>query len=297
MTRFIRNLAHAIKDIVRLELPKLKDTITGAYVPNALSKIAQVAEAYHQARSTAPVKSTRFRAEPVSPLDGQEVPLYTDRSDESLKSRAADLGPMTVRPQRREPHPMVAAVQSWYNPPDYAPSTFTDFTPTVEYSVRDVDPSADPYAQGTTDWDVNAIGYTRVRFPPRTQAPAPRAPMRKLIPMVCFRCFLANHIASNCPHKARDPNNPEFQRWSRTNFSKLPVWQLMWLMSIDRVPASLSAESRQRLAMHSEASAPPQDPSPSPVTTPDVVPTPSAQAHVAPKIMQRPMEPNSTSGN
>ena len=93
MTRFIRNLPHAIKDIVRLELPKLKDSVTGAYVPNALSKIAQVAEAYHQARSTAPVKSTRFRAEPVSTVDGQEVQPYADRSDDSLKSKAADLGP------------------------------------------------------------------------------------------------------------------------------------------------------------------------------------------------------------
>ena len=71
----------------------------------------------------------------------------------------------------------------------------------------------------------------------------------------------------------------------------------MWLMSIDRVPALLSAESRQRLAMHSEASAPPQDPSPSPVTTLSVVPAPAAQAHVATKIMQRPVEPNTTSGN
>ena len=109
MTRFIRNLPHEIHDIVRLELPKLKDATTGAYVPNALSKIAQVDEDYHQARSTAPVKYTRFRAEPVSAVDGQEVQPYADRSDDSLKSKAADLGPMPIRPQTREPHPMVAS--------------------------------------------------------------------------------------------------------------------------------------------------------------------------------------------
>ena len=297
MTRFIRNLPSAIKDIVRLELPKLKDDVTGTYVPNALSKIAQVAEAYHQARASAPVKTTRFRSDPVSAVDGEEVHRGTDRLDDSPKSKAADLGPMPFRPQRREPHPMVAAVQSWYNPSDYAPSTFTDFTPTVEYSVRDDDPSVDPHAQVTHDWDVNAVDYARGRFPPRTQGRAPRPPMSKLIPTVCFRCYLTDHIAPDCPHKARDPNDPEFLRWSLTNFKKLQVWQQMWLMSIDRVPAMLAAESRQRLAMASEASVPPQVPSPSPVTAPAPASASAAQAQVAPKILQRPSDPKSTAGN
>ncbi len=234
ITRFIRNLPSFLKDVVRLELPKVKRNAS------ALNQLAAVAEAYHRTLGSIPSIGKKLRfADPVSAVEEQ--------GDDTLvpgrRSSIANLPPMRSPPTMREMHPMVAAVARQENPSDYAPSTRSDYTPTLEYSERGAEDGAPP-DPGVAGFDTVCAVADRPKFPPRrTEQPQQAS---SFIPLVCFTCFLEGHRSSNCRHRDRIAHDDAFQQWQLGNFNKLQEWQRGWLKSIQRVPLLLRSPHVQQ---------------------------------------------------
>ena len=219
INRFIRNLPRHVRDIVRLEAPKYKG-------PAALTKIANIASAYYKSHSNLRTESTKSRELRFKALSVEDLNAGHDHR----RSRVADLGPPEAKPTKASPE-VVAVAETPRSP--YPPSN-TDYTPTVEYSVRDLNDGAppDPYFDA-----VHAVADTRPRFPPRPMpTPAQRTRESQLIPLVCFICYLIGHRSSECRHRNRVSNDADFQRWQLANYQQLQQWQQMWLQSINRVP-------------------------------------------------------------
>ena len=150
ITRFVRNFPASIRDIVRLELTKYRRA-NAFYGAAALTKIAAFAEAHYKAIPQAPAPSCtpRFRVDPVNQVNG--IPVVEDQREEQPRSRDYDLPIYQDSAQHRASmHPNIAAVNGSRNS-DYAPTTRTGYTPSLEYSFRGDDGAPlYPYANRDT---------------------------------------------------------------------------------------------------------------------------------------------------
>ena len=242
MTRFIRNLPPHIKDIVRLELPKLKG-------PTALNRLAAHADAYNRAHRAIPAsaKSAGHRAFSV---EQRERPSFAARS------RTDNLAPLQGHEPTSASPRLVAQVERAEQ--ESTVPGISDYTPTVEFSARGPDDGAppDPYHE-----DAFVVEGARARFPPRPAAPpAQRTRESQLIPLVCFICYLPGHRSTECRHRLRVANDADFQRWQLANFRKLQQWQQMWLESINRLPALYTRTAPAPTSMATSPRSPhPQD--------------------------------------
>lgn len=124
--------------------------------------------------------------------------------------------------------------------PNVAPSS--DYTPTVEYSIRYIDDGApsDPYNYG-----INAVVNARSQFPVRPgRSPDTRRRDNRLMPVVCFICYIVGHLSTECRHASRVCNDADFVNWQCENFHKLAKWQQEWLKHIERVPGPVKPPAR-----------------------------------------------------
>jgi len=220
VNRFIRNLPQDIRAIVRLQAP----LYTG---PTALTKISELATAYHAAHSAIkqpPQKGVRFQAlsvEHASSVRGGDP------------SSVANLAPPVLRRSIPGGDPVSMAASGSM---PYTPSS--DYTPTVEYSTRDSNVGG---SIGTQMDGVHAVSDTRRQFPSRQ--PRPSTPPRREnfgIPLVCFNCYLIGHRSTECIHKERI-GQTDFAEYQRRNFAALEDWQQGWLKSIKRAPSQISS--------------------------------------------------------
>jgi len=187
-----------------------------------LSKITEIATAYHKSHSAIKVPANKG------------VRFNTLAVDEGETSRVANMGP----PAHNRASTQMDHVALAEGTPLPIPPSTSGYTPSVEYSMRSYDDGAPPDPYNAINMVQNGRNPSlRNQFPPRSSSNADtRRRTNEFFPLVCFTCFKVGHRSTDCQHRLRVSNDAQFVKWQCDNFEQLEEWQRMWLKSINRNP-------------------------------------------------------------
>ena len=100
--------------------------------------------------------------------------------------------------------------------------------------------------------------------------PSSKQDGRATVPIICFVCYLYDHISRECPHR-RCNHLPEWICWFHSNFDRLAKEHREYLKRINRAPSNAPPPKQPDSSPRATETS-----SPSPAMRPRITPTPSS---------------------